>query len=81
MISDVTKVIPMALKHRVDGDILVRLINEADSKGSREGILSFKNRQNDRSKEQDEDYFQHTARPLKDMHRGELLNTEKTLNM
>ncbi len=81
LISDVTKVIPMALKHRVDGDILVRLINEADSKGSREGILSFKNRQNDRSKERDEDYFQHTARPLKDMHRGELVNTEKNLTI
>ncbi len=80
MISDVTKVIPMALKHRVDGDTLVRLINEADNKGSRDSILSFKNRQNDRSRDQDEDYFQHTARPLKDMHRGELVNTEKALS-
>ncbi len=81
LISDVNQVIPMALKHRVDGDTLVRLINEAESKGSRDSILSFKNRQSDRSRDQDEDYFQHNARPLKDMHRGELVNTEKALTL
>ncbi len=78
MITDVTRVIPMAVKHRVDGDTLVRLINEVDNKGSG-GILSFKNRQSDKNKDKDEEYFQHTARPLKDMHRGELINSEKSL--
>ncbi|KUG03091.1 putative chelatase [hydrocarbon metagenome] len=81
LINDVNQVIPLALKHRVDGDTLVRLINDANNKGSRDSILSFKNRPNDKSKDKDEDYFQHNARPLKDMHRGELVNTEKTLTL
>ncbi|KUG02699.1 putative chelatase [hydrocarbon metagenome] len=76
MISDVTQVIPMALKHRIDGDRLLGLINEVDNHKISEGILSFKNRPNQKSREQDEDYFQHNARPLRDMHRGELVNTE-----
>ena len=44
MIADVTRIIPLALKHRVDGDTLVKLINDVESRGSREGILSFKNK-------------------------------------
>lgn len=79
LINDVNRVIPLALKHRVDADTLLRVINETNSRGSREGILSFKNRQKDSTDKSD--YFQHTARPIKDMHRGELVNTEKTLTL
>lgn len=78
MISDVTQVIPLALKHRVDGDTLIKLINDVESRGSKEGILSFKNRKN-KSEPEDEEYFLQNARPLKDMSRGELVNTEKEL--
>ncbi|MFA7149056.1 MAG: magnesium chelatase, partial [Syntrophomonadaceae bacterium] len=56
----------------------VRMINDVDSRGSKEGILSFKGRKNKKD-ESDPEYFQQVARPLKDMHRGELVHTEKTL--
>jgi len=78
MISDVTRILPLALKHRVDGDTLVKLINDVESRGSKEGILSFKNKKNKKN-ESDKEYFQHNARALKDMSRGELVNTEKDL--
>ena len=78
MITDVTHMIPLVLKHRVDGDTLVRMINDVDSRGSKDGILSFKGRKNKKD-ESDPEYFQQVARPLKDMHRGELVHTEKTL--
>ncbi len=78
MIADVNRILPLALKHRVDGDTLVKLINDVESRGSREGILSFKNKQNKRV-EEEEEYFQHNARALKDMSRSELVNTEKDL--
>jgi len=77
MITDVTYMIPLVLKHRVDGDTLVRMINDVDSRGSKDSILSFKNK--NKKDEENPDYFQQTARPLKDMHRGELVHTEKTL--
>lgn len=77
MIADVTRILPLALKHRVDGDTLVKLINDVESRGSREGILSFKNKKNKR--DEDEEYFQQNARALKDMSRSELVNTEKDL--
>jgi len=80
LINDVTDMIPLVLKHRVDGDTLVRMINDVDSKSAKDGILSFKSRKNKtREKDQDSEYFQTNARPLKDMSRSELINTEKTL--
>ncbi|MBO8159847.1 magnesium chelatase [Thermosyntropha sp.] len=80
VINDVTYMIPLVLKHRIDGDALVRLMNEVDARGVRDGILNFKGRKNRKKAEEiDNDYFQHTARPLKDMERSELINTEKTL--
>ncbi|MDD3268008.1 MAG: magnesium chelatase [Syntrophomonadaceae bacterium] len=78
-ISDVTDMIPLVLKHRVNGDVLVRMINDVDTKGAKEGILSFKSKKNKKDEEESADYFQQVARPLKDMSRGELVNTEKTL--
>ncbi|MGE5390732.1 MAG: ATP-binding protein [Deltaproteobacteria bacterium] len=77
-ISDVTYMIPLVLKHRVDGDTLVRMINDTDSRGNKDGILSFRGRKN-KPREEEEEYFAQNARALKDMHRGELVNTEKTL--
>lgn len=79
MIADVNRIIPLALKHRVDGDTLVKLINDVESRGSREGILSFKSKK-DKREEEEEEYFQHNARALKDMSRSELVSTEKDLN-
>ena len=51
-----------------------------DAKSNKDGILSFRGRKN-KSKQDNEqpDYFPQNARPLKDMSRGELINTEKTL--
>ncbi len=77
-VSDVTYMIPLVLKHRVDNDTLIKMINDVDSRGGKEGILNFRGRKN-KSKEEDNEYFQQNARALKDMHRGELVNTEKSL--
>jgi magnesium chelatase subunit I len=78
-ITDVNKVLPLALKHRVDGDTLVKLINDVENRGSREGILSFKSKKDNKRGDEDENYFQQNARALKDMARSELVNTEKDL--
>ncbi|WP_054695425.1 ATP-binding protein [Syntrophomonas palmitatica] len=77
-VSDVTYMIPLVLKHRVDNDTLIKMINDVDSRSGKEGILNFRGRKN-KSKEEDTEYFQQNARALKDMHRGELVNTEKSL--
>ena len=79
-INDVIEMVPLVLKHRVDGDTLIRLINDVGVKGPKDGILNFKGRKNSKnSKDNDTEYFQQNARPLKDMSRGELINTEKSL--
>ncbi|MEA1962109.1 MAG: magnesium chelatase [Bacillota bacterium] len=83
MINDVTHMLPQVLKHRVDGDTLIKMVNDVDVRGTREGILNFKNKKNKtREKENEEEgvYFQTNGRPLKDLGRNELINTEKTLN-
>ncbi|HNX92178.1 MAG TPA: magnesium chelatase, partial [Syntrophomonas sp.] len=80
MISDVTHMIPQVLKHRVDGDTLVKMINDVDVRGSRDGILNFKSKKNNPEKKKEEtEYFNTAGRPLKDIGRNELINTEKTL--
>ncbi|CFX18868.1 AAA+ ATPase domain [Syntrophomonas zehnderi OL-4] len=80
IISDITHMIPQVLKHRVDGDTLIKIVNDTDARGSRDGILSFKNKKNNPKKtEEDNEYFTMTGRPLKDLGRNELINTEKTL--
>jgi len=78
-ISDVTQMIPLVLKHRVDGDLLVRIINDTDMKTAKDGILSFKGKKNKKADNNETEYFQQNARALKDINRGELVNTEKTL--
>lgn len=80
MISDVTHMIPQVLKHRVDGDTLIKMINDVDVRGSRDGILNFKSKKNNpEKKKEDTEYFNTAGRPLKDIGRNELINTEKTL--
>jgi magnesium chelatase subunit I len=80
MISDVTHMIPQVLKHRVDGDTLMKMINDVEVKGARDGILNFKNKKNNpEKKKEDTEYFNAAGRPLKDLNRNELINTEKTL--
>jgi magnesium chelatase subunit I len=79
MVNDVTSMMPLVLKHRVDGDTLIRMINDVESRGQKDGILNFKGRKTNKKDEAEPDYFQQTARPLKDMARGELINTEKSL--
>ncbi len=44
IMKDVIQVIPLALKHRIDGDKLFNLINHLDNKKGWDSILSFKNR-------------------------------------
>lgn len=80
MISDITHMIPQVLKHRVDGDTLIRMVNDVDARGARDGILNFKSKKNNPKKnEEDNEYFNTSGRPLKDLNRNELINTEKTL--
>ena len=80
IISDVTHMIPQVLKHRVDGDTLIRMVNDVDARGNRDGILNFKSKKNNPKKnEEDSEYFNTAGRPLKDVGRNELINTEKTL--
>jgi len=79
IISDVTHMIPQVLKHRVDGDTLIKMVNDVDGKGARDGILNFKNKKNNKKNEEDNEYFAAPGRALKDLGRNELINTEKTL--
>ncbi|MGI5912595.1 MAG: ATP-binding protein [Syntrophomonadaceae bacterium] len=79
MITDVTHMIPLVLKHRVDNDTMLRMINDLDARGIKDNIMSGKSKRNNNKSEETPDYFRHIARPLKDMHRGELIHTEKTL--
>jgi len=81
-ISDVTHVLPLILKHRVDSDTLIRVINDIE-KGGKESMFSFANKKIPNKPEQqteETDYFKSTGRPLKDLKRQELINTEKSLD-
>ncbi len=81
MINDVIEMLPLALKHRVDGDTLVKIMNGLESKSSRDSILNIKDRRPSKAtKEREEAYFDGGARRLKDMGRQEIIATEKALN-
>lgn len=83
MLQDVTHMIPQVLKHRVDGDTLVRMVNDVDLRGSRETILNFKGKKNKIREDQADlntEYFAASAKPLREMGRNEIVNTEKSLN-
>jgi len=80
-INDVTRILPLILKHRVDSDTLIRVLNDVEGKGGKESIFSSGSKKSS-SKDQAEetDYFKTTGRPLKDLKRKDLINTEKSLD-
>lgn len=82
MIGDVIEVLPLALKHRVDGDTLVKIMNGLESRGTRESILSLKDRKPavKGGKEKEDGYFDVGARRIRDMSRQEIIATEKALD-
>ena len=58
MINDVIEMLPLALKHRVDGDTLVKIMNGLESKSSRDSILNIKDRRPSKAtREREEAYF------------------------
>jgi magnesium chelatase subunit I len=80
-INDVTHMMPLILKHRLDSDTLIRVLNDIE-KGGKESIFSFATNKKVPSKPdqaEEADYFKNAARPIKDLKRKELINTEKTL--
>jgi magnesium chelatase subunit I len=79
-ITDVTHMLPLILKHRIDADTLIRVVNDIE-KGGKESMFSFTNKKipNKPDQAEEKDYFKSTGRPLKDLKRKELINTEKTL--
>lgn len=80
MINDVVEMLPLALKHRVDGDTLLKIMNGLESKSSRDSILNIRNRRSSKAARREEAYFEGGARRLKDMGRQEIIATEKALN-
>ncbi len=80
-INDVTNMIPLILKHRLDADTLIRVINDLDGKGGKESMFSFGNKKTPIKPDQAEekDYFKKVGHPLKDLKKKELINTEKSL--
>lgn len=81
-INDVTHMLPLILKHRIDPDTLIRVINDIDGKSGRESIFSSTNKKISKKSEEpaETDYFKKEARPLKDLKRNDLINTEKSLD-
>lgn len=79
-INDVARLLPLILKHRLNSDALIRVINDLDGKG--ESIFSSVNKKITKKPEQAEetDYFKSTGRPLKDLKKQELINTEKSID-
>lgn len=82
MINDVTDMIPLVLKHRVDGDTLVKMVNDVDSsRGMKDGIFNFRGRKRNKDEEKKEDdFFNQNAKSLKNMSRNQMIQTEKSLN-
>ncbi|MCR4399701.1 MAG: magnesium chelatase, partial [Syntrophomonadaceae bacterium] len=79
--ADVVEMIPLALKHRVEGDTLVRIMNSLEARSTRESILSLRDKKG-RSRsfpEREEQAFESSSRRLKDMARSELIATERAL--
>jgi len=79
LISDVLATIPWVLKHRVERDALIKILNDAEIRGPKDAIMNMASKI--RSKNTMEtDYFKQNARPLTEMSRSELISTEKTLS-
>ena len=81
VLADVTHVIPQVLRHRVDGDVLLKLTNDTEMRGTREGVLNSRSRRRPEDKKaENENYFSSSARPMKSLGRNELVTTERKLN-
>jgi magnesium chelatase subunit I len=80
-INDVTHMLPLILKHRLDSDTLIRVLNDIE-KGGKESMFSFANKKTPNKPDQaeDTDYFKSPGRPIKDLIRKELINTERSLD-
>jgi magnesium chelatase subunit I len=77
--NDVTRMLPLILKHRVDSDTLIRVINDTEGKGP--GMFSSGGKKTTaKTEEEDPDYFKKEGRPLKDLKRKDLINTEKSID-
>jgi len=78
-INDITRMLPLILKHRLDSDTLIRVINDV---GGKESIFSSTNKKvtNKPEPAEEKDYFKSIGRPLRDLKRKELINTEKSLD-
>ncbi len=81
-INDVTRMLPLILKHRIDSDTLIRVINDIEGKAGKDSIFSSVNKKvrNKLDQTEEADYFKTTGRPLKDLKRNELINTEKSID-
>lgn len=82
-VADVIEMVPLALKHRVDGDTLVKIMNSLESRTTKESILSLRDKvgkTKPATEQETEDSFVGGARRIKDISRSELIATEKTLN-
>ncbi len=80
-IADVIEMIPLGLKHRVDGDTLVKIMNNLESRSAKDTVLSLKSRKEKiKSAKEDEEIFDTSVRRLRDMSRNELIATERALN-
>ncbi|NLB18381.1 MAG: magnesium chelatase [Syntrophomonadaceae bacterium] len=81
MINDVIDMLPLALKHRVEGDTLVKIMHGLESRTSRDSILNIKDRRSAKpTKEREEASFDGGARRMRDIGRQEIIATEKVLN-
>ncbi len=81
-VADVVEMIPLGLKHRVDGDTLVKIMNSLESRSPKESILSLRDKREKgkTGRESNEELFEPGARRLRDISRSELIATEKALN-
>ncbi|MEA4925143.1 MAG: magnesium chelatase [Syntrophomonadaceae bacterium] len=81
-INDVTRMLPLILKHRIDSDTLIRVMNDIEGKAGKDSIFSSVNKKvrNKLDQAEETDYFKTTGRPLKDLKRNELINTEKSID-
>lgn len=83
-LNDVTHMLPFVLRHRSDPDLFIKIIND-DVKGVPESRFSFGNKKAVQANkadlsDEDQEYFKKAGRPLKDLKRSELINTEKSID-
>lgn len=80
---DVLEIVPLALKHRVDGDTLVKIMNSLENKSTRDSILSFRDSKPSKGKTmeegEEEAHFDAGGRRLRDISRNELVASERLL--